>query len=84
MYDKTKLKNLRELTRFVRGRNCGVCGKQVWYDSDKKLIGCGCGVFKCNFINTQEFIPVKKKKRNKPKQGVHSQLPPEAAGSGFR
>jgi hypothetical protein len=45
---------------YVRKNNCGVCKKQVWYDDEKKLIGCGCGVFHCSFINIREFLPVKK------------------------
>jgi hypothetical protein len=48
------------MTKFVRKWNCAVCNKQLIYDDEKHTLTCGCGSFHCEFVNTQEFIPLPK------------------------
>jgi len=43
------------MTVYVRRFPCSVCGKNVYWDSDKQTLTCGCGSFKATFVNLQEF-----------------------------
>lgn len=48
------------MTIYVRKTTCAICGKQVFFDDEKRTLSCGCGTFKATFVNLNEFIPMPK------------------------
>ena len=48
------------MTRYKRKWKCAVCNKDVIFDSKKKTLACGCGVYPCTFVNLNVFEPLEK------------------------
>jgi len=40
---------------YKRKFPCSVCGKPVYWDSDRQLLSCGCGTTKATFVNLEHF-----------------------------
>ena len=43
---------------------CSVCGKPVYWDSDRQLLSCGCGTSKATFVNLEAFEQLPKYARH--------------------
>jgi len=43
------------LPLYKRKFPCAVCGKPVYWDSDKQILSCGCGDFKATFVNLDQY-----------------------------
>jgi hypothetical protein len=56
-----------KMTVYVRRFPCSVCGQNVYWDSVKQTLTCGCGSFKATFVTLQEFLVLPKKRGNKVK-----------------
>ena len=49
---------------YKRKFPCAVCGKDVYWDSDRQLLSCGCGSTKATFVNLEQFEPLPKYARH--------------------
>jgi len=38
-----------------------MCNRDVIFDSKKKTLVCGCGVYPCTFVNLNVFEPLERK-----------------------
>ena len=49
---------------YKRKFPCAVCGKPVYWDSDRQLLSCGCGTTKATFVNLEAFEQLPKYARH--------------------
>lgn len=46
------------MTVYVRRDTCGLCDQRVFWNSETKVLTCGCGQFPARFVNLSEFVKV--------------------------
>jgi len=52
------------LPLYKRKFPCHICGKPVYWDSDRQLLSCGCGTSKATFVNLEAFEQLPKYARH--------------------
>lgn len=48
------------MPKYMRKWPCAICGKKVYWDSDKQTLSCGCGVYHASFVNLDVFTQLPK------------------------